>query len=478
MHLYPYQTKLVADASAAFRKHRSVCLTLPTGAGKTVLAGDISVRMRRDGAGCLYLVHRRELVRQVWDTLHKFGLGDQTGVIAAGHPETPWAPLQIASVQTLVRRLRRISWLRPRMLFIDEAHHIRAKTWEDILAAYPDAYRLLLTATPMRLDGKGLGKHADVLIEGPTIPWLVTNGFLAGMDTFTLPGGISRVGLKDMGGDYSRKDMDERVDGPVIASAIKNINRFARNSRSIFYAISVRHSKAVVAECNFHDIRAEHVDGTTPTAVRDAAMRRFSEGVTQLLSNVNLFSEGIDVPECDCVILGRPTKSLTFYRQANGRAMRRKTDGHKGMLLDLADNVSTHGLPDEEIEWTLDGGAEEQSIKKARRATRICAQCRHVYPSRQLSCPLCGHEHIVRTANEVEIELEEARREERIDKERRGKMMRELNKKVYATMGDKVELRKLQREYGRDPDIVYKWEDIYRPMWNKARRKQEMARHG
>ena len=464
----------MADTSVAFHSVRSVCLQLATGGGKTVIAGNVAARLAREGAGCLYLVHRRELVSQVWDTLHKFGLGDQVGVIAHGHPETPWAPLQIASVQTLVKRLSRLTWLKPRMLYIDEAQHIRASTWEYILSHFPDAYRLLLTATPARLDGKGLGKHADVLLQGPTISWLVENDYLAGMDAYTLDSMPSRKGLKVQGGDFSAKQMDERVDGPVIASAIKNINRFARDRRSIFYAVSIRHSKAVVAECNFHGIRAEHVDGDTPYALRDAAMRRFQDGTTRLLSNVGLFTEGLDVPDCDCIILGRWTKSLVFYKQACGRGMRRKSDGRRGRLLDLAGNCEIHGLPDEEIEWTLDGGAEIESARKATKAMRTCAACRHAYPSRHQTCPLCGHEHVVRTANEIEVELVEAKR---ADKKRRGEMTRELNKRVLSSMGDQDELRRLQREYGRHPNVVEHWKRIFQPMWDRETRKQERYGH-
>ena len=468
----PYQSQLVTDASSLFRTYRSVCLVLPTGAGKTVISALISKMLAQAGDSCLYLVHRRELIRQVYDTLNDLGLGDLVGVIAPGWPETPWAPFQIASVSTLVRRFQRLTWLKPRMLFVDEAHHVRAKSWEQILDYFANAYRLLLTASPQRLDGKGLGKYADVLLEGPTIPWLAANDYLCEVETFYASIDALHKGLKKQGNDFSQSKLDERVDGPTIAAAMPHINRFCRDRRTLFYAINTRHSRELVAECNFHGIPAEHVDGNTPAAQRDATMRRFREGTTRLLANVGLFTEGLDVPECDCIVHGRPTASLVLYLQANGRCRRPKFDGRKALIVDLVGNVERHGLPDEAIEWTLDGGAEEESVKKARRNTRLCADCGYAYPSYKSSCPLCGATHTLKTVIEVEIELEEARANKKAEQKRRGELQRELNRKVFHSGGDPAKLDALRKEYGRHPNIVEHWNRIFGEAWERKRREQ------
>jgi len=430
------------------------------------MAGEISLQVSRDNDSCLYLVHRRELVSQIRDTLHKFGLGDRVGIIQSGYPETPWAPLQIASVQSLVNRLARLHWLKPRMLFIDEAHHVRASTWEMVLNHFPDAYRLLLTATPARLDGKGLAPHAGVMLQGPSIAWLSANGYLAEVETYCVKGGLDLAALKATGSD-NLKRQDQLNTAPVIAATMKNILKYASDRRSIFYASSIRHSKQVVADCNFQGISAEHVDGDTPIAQREAAMRRYASGVTQLLSNVSLFTEGLDVPETDCIIWGRRTLSAVMYRQGNGRGMRKKIDGRKMRLVDLVDNVVEHGLPDEELEWTLEGGLEKESKRRSKNNVRICSGCRNSYPARHAACPLCGHEHVVRTPTEVEAELELARKAKKDEQRRRGEVARELNRRVVATMGDEDELRRLQIEYGRKPGIIHVWKRVWGETWDR-----------
>ena len=475
MILHPFQKKIVQDAARMFREINSLCIVLPTGGGKTVIAGDISVRLfhemrARKGVTCLYLVHRSELLWQTVKTLRKFGLAEQVGIIASGHSETPWAPLQIASVQTLVNRLDKLTWLNPRMIFIDEAHHVRASTWEKILAHYPEAFRCGLTATAARLDGKGMGAHFRRILLGPEIPWLAANGYLAKVDSFSLPG-MNHAGLKMQGGDYSKKQMDERASGPIIAEAVKNINKYARDRRSLFYAVSRRHSREVVDGLNEIGIVAEHVDGETPYQQRVASMRRFESGSTHLISNVNLFSEGLDVPECDCVIHGRPSKSLTYVRQANGRTMRVKHDGRRGLIVDLAGNLHEHGGPDEEIEWSLDDGIVKDSAIKAVSNTRTCGDCRYVYPSRKGSCPLCGSVHLVKTAREVEIELEEFKREKYAEKNRKQGLKRMRNKEILDSMGDHGKLVDIAHRYGCDANALHVWKRVFKPMWDRERRR-------
>lgn len=467
----PYQEKFVRDASNLLWQHPSVCGVMPTGSGKTCIAALISLQLAAEGNSCLFLVHRRELISQTYKTLCNVGLGSHVGIIANGYPLTPWAPMQIGMVTTLVNRLD-YAWLKPRILFIDECHHVRAATWERILAAYPKAYRFGLTATPQRLDGKGLKPYFEVILEGPTIGWLSTHGYLADSETFYVSPGDLYSGLKKTaGGDYSPKQMDSLVDGPMIANVMRNINLYARGRRSLFYALSIKHSREVVEQCNEQGIPAEHVDGNTPEHQRDATLQRFAEGRTHLVSNVGLFSEGLDVPECDTVIHGRPTASMVFYRQANGRMFRPKVDGRKGRCVDLVGNVERHGFPEEEIEWTLEGGAEAESVKKARQNVRVCAECNYGYPAYRSACPLCGHERTFKMPVEVEAELIEARNAKREQKKRRGEMSRELNSKVYHTMGDMDKLLSLQREYGRKPGIIYKWLEIYKPMWGRERDK-------
>ena len=149
----------VAAGGGAFRVggllsgNRVYCLA--TGAGKTVVAAEIARLAGLKGSRTLFLVHRRELVRQAVDTLYEACPGEQVGVIAAGWPELPWAPLQVGMVQSIAKRERIPDF---DLIIVDEAHHARAKTWATVLARWPKARLIGLTATPQRLDGKGLGR--------------------------------------------------------------------------------------------------------------------------------------------------------------------------------------------------------------------------------------------------------------------------------------------------------------------------------
>ena len=173
-----YQKKLISDARLAIRENlprkSSLLLVMPTGAGKTVVFSAIAKAAVERGNNVLILVHRRELIRQASEKLSLINVDH--GVIAAGF-EQKENPMQIASVQTIIRRLQKICFI-PDLIIIDEAHHAVAGSWSDILKHYSQATRIGVTATPIRLDGRGLGSKFTNLITGPTIPELVDKGYL------------------------------------------------------------------------------------------------------------------------------------------------------------------------------------------------------------------------------------------------------------------------------------------------------------
>lgn len=468
--LRPDQVALVRRISAAFAEgERYVCLQLATGGGKTVIAGEISRMIaaqtdpNRKGGIALYLVHRRELVGQVSRTLHDFGLGGMTGYLVAGSTPQRWQPLQVASVQTLVRRLDKVaSWLHPRVVFIDECHHIRARTWEKCLDAFPDSLRIGLTATPARKDGKGLGKYFGRLIEGPPYADLIAAKALSPVETFELPSSFDRRSMKKVGGDYQRHDS---TPAPVIAAVLPALERHCRGKRTLVFCFTRRHSRAFVEAAVAAGHAAEHVDGDMPPAIRDAIIKRFRDGRTTVLSNVEIVTEGFDCPECDVVVLARPTASVTLLNQMVGRVMRYRPE-KVGLVLDLAGNCSDLGVyPGDDLEWTLADGVRKPEEIKAVASHRVCANCQYAYPRHQETCPLCGHTPPTPVPQEVEISLVAAQGGRRKAKA----VKRDLNRRVILTGGDEEQLRAIAREHGYHHGWIRQMKRVFGPVWDSRR---------
>lgn len=467
MVIREYQALDIDRIREAFRSVRSVCYQLPTGGGKTIVAAEICRRVIANGHRGLALMHRRELIRQFHRTLKSVDAlaGVPIGIIAAGEAETPWAPFQIAGVQTLVRRKNH--HFNPDLIIVDEAHHIRASTWALIVERFPGARLLGLTATPMRQDGRGLGSHFDVLVQGPTIPELIEQGHLAPCRVKHIPEGIDMTGARLLAGEWNRGDIDRRVTGRVVAKAAQSYVRYAKGRKAIFFGVTVRHSRAVAAELQRLGVHAVHVGGDASSDYRDRVLRAFQSGSVDVICNCALFDEGFDAPGCDCVMLGAPTKSVIRYLQSCGRAMRPQP-GKEALILDLAGSSHELGLPDDPREWTLEdrvvkGGKRKSPVVRA----RTCEKCREVYPVYRPACPSCGTEASTHIPQEVDVELVDAAPRSAAPKRNAGYVRR----RAAACRGDRKQLLALAKELG------YKegWAFIQETIWRR-RQLRERAR--
>ena len=403
MPLRDFQANDVQRIREAVVRSNSVVYVAPTGSGKTVVGTTIANGATTKGNKVLFLVHRRELVKQAVDTMYEAMPGVQLGVIAAGWPELPWAPLQVAMVQSIARRphLR----FKPKVILIDECHHVRAATWEKVLAMYADAKLVGLTATPERLDGKGLGHHFAEMVLGPNILELVDMGFLAPTRVLRIPSSMMMDGVRtDRHGEYRQDDVREKVTDAVIADAVSAYMRYAKGRRAIFFGVHRDHSKRVCAGLRELGVRAEHVDGDDPTARRDRIMNEFKTGGVDVVGNVQLVDEGFDAPACEVIMQGAPTTSVTRYLQQAGRAMRPGV-GKTALVLDLAGNSHALGLPSDVRSWSLEDG-ELRDGAKAHKTPRDCPRCYTVFWGRL--CPTCQLATEYSIINEVETELEEA----------------------------------------------------------------------
>ena len=229
MPLRDYQHTDVGNIRAAIIRSGSVVYVLPTGAGKTVVASEIARLAADKGSQTLFLVHRRELVKQAVDTLTDAVPDVRIGVEASGFPQLPWAKLQVGMVQSIARR----TIAKPDLVIVDEAHHTRASTWTKVLDRWPQAKRIGLTATPERLDGRGLGTHFNEMVLGPTIKDLVAVGSLAPSRTLRIPSALLLDGVKrDKHGEYLQAEVGKRITDNVIADASHAYQRYAAGKAS------------------------------------------------------------------------------------------------------------------------------------------------------------------------------------------------------------------------------------------------------
>ena len=354
--------------------------------GKTALTAQMLKTAASKNLESWFIVHRRELVKQSILAFDKVGVPH--GVISNGFYEDTRPKIQVCSIQTLVNRWPKLR--PPRLIVWDECHHLGAKSWESIFISQPQAFHIGLTASPIRLDGKGLIKYFETLLMGPRVRELIDSNFLCDYKLYA-PGGPQLSGVHTRMGDYIKSELLQVMDKPTITgSAIKEYVKRAYDKRAVVFCVSIEHSKHVVAEFNREGIDAEHVDSESDSTYRDAAIERFRRGETKVLSNVDLFGEGFDLPSIECVILLRPTQSLGLYLQQVGRALRPYEGKDHAIILDHANNAALHGLPDDDREWTLNGVSKNKRDKSDGPAIKICPSCFAAQLPGVLACRFCN----------------------------------------------------------------------------------------
>ena len=389
-------------------EYRAVLYQAATGSGKTVVAGYIAQAARKKGRRILILVHRRELVRQFVNTLTKAGLGQDVGVVCRGFAPAPWAQIQVAMVFSWCRRKPHF---KPDLIFVDEAHHAKAESWHNVLAWYPNARIIGMTATPLRLDGQGLDPPFEAIHCGLSISELIALKRLAPTRVIRVPVGFGGAGLKKTAGEYNLKQMDSRATPKVVANATNVYLNYLIGKRTIMFGVTKRHARDTANSLIEAGVRAAYVADETPEAVRDETFRKFSDGMLDVVCNVGLIDEGFDVPTCDAVMDVAHTASLGRYMQRAGRYMRYLI-GKVGILADCVGNTYRHGLPDIDRHWSLSSSQEGNGapVNTAHKGTalRCCKSCLTLFESRYSKCPYCGDVHDGRPVSEVDVELIEA----------------------------------------------------------------------
>lgn len=373
LDLRDYQLRAIDDLRAnILAGHRRQVLVMPTGGGKTVVAAAMIKSAIGRGKRCLFLAHRRELIDQTIEKLHRFGV--MAGVIMAGdRRRDDYLTVQVASVQTLARRAQRPH---ADLIIVDETHHCVSETYRKVIDAYPDATVVGLTATPWRTDKRGLSDIYSTSVLASTPAELMKAGALVPYDAFAYDAPDLHQVRVSMG-EFNQKDLALACNTQVlVGSVVREYLAHAAGRRAILFPVNIAHSQSLVAEFRAAGVSAEHVDCNTPAPVRAAAMERFRYGDLLVLSSVGVLTEGFDAPVAEVCIIARPTKSLSLHLQMIGRVLRPSpgTGKSRALIHDHSGNLMRHGFPDDERDYAL------TATPKSVTARHTCPTCLAIFP--------------------------------------------------------------------------------------------------
>jgi len=356
----------------AFRRVRRVLAVAPTGSGKTATFAYITTNAAAKSRRVYIVAHRQEIVEQISQALDAMGV--RHGRIQPGHVMTSDL-VQVAMVQTLARRLALVP--APDLLVVDEAHHGTAGTWETVCSAWPAARILGVTATPRRMDGRGLGRAFDEMILGPTMAELIALKFLASYTYLAPPQQVDLSKIKTRMGDFAIDELAAVMDRAVITGdSVVHYRDHLQGRPAIAFCCSVEHAEHVAAQFTAAGYRAASVDGKLDKAERRDRIAAIGDGRLQVLTSCDLISEGVDVPVVAGAILLCPTKSLGKFLQQVGRCLRPKPDGSSAVILDHVGNVQRHGLPDAIRSWSLD----DRKKRDVSEPVAVCETCYRAFP--------------------------------------------------------------------------------------------------
>lgn len=399
IQLYPDQELSIQRLREKLRVHKSVLLQGETGSGKSIMAAYMIAGSRQKGMVSAFVVPRRDLLRQMSETFQEFGIDHS--FVAAKRPFNPYATTFICTSGTLANKLARIN---PGLILYDEVHY-GATLLDRMITHYKakGAVSIGLSATPEKTNGDGLDEYFDAMVIGPTVRQLIDMKRLSDYRLFA-PSRPDLSKIKTVAGDYARGQLADFMEhqNVLIGDAVKHYKQHAGGKLNITFCTSIKHSEMTADAFRAAGVPTVHMDGETPEDERRRIARAFARHELVNICSVDLMTFGYDLALASGIKTAviesmsdlRPTKSRPLQRQKNGRVLRYKD--YPGIILDHAGNAAYHGMPDEEIDWSLQGRDKEEKRSDGGYTVPIrqCSNCFFCHRP-ALTCPNCGHEYEV-----------------------------------------------------------------------------------
>lgn len=442
--LRDYQLETIDNITDSIKSgHHSIIVQQPPRTGKTVIMSEIARRATAKGNRVLFIVHRKEIVDQAKKTF----ISNEVDMNLA----------TVGMVQTITRRVDKLE--EPTIIFIDEAHHALSKTYRRIIDKFPKATKLLFTATPIRLSGEGFTDIADDLIIGKPIEWLIDNNFLAPVDYYA-PNQMNAIDLKvKRNGEFDEKSIEEALKPKVYGNVVATFKKLSSDKQAIAYTYNVASAEKLADQFNQSGITAKAVSGKTPKDERDQIINDYRDGKIQVVTNAELFTEGLDLPNVDTVVMLRPTQSLSLYLQFAMRSMNPRK-GKRALIIDHVGNIDRFGSPTADRDWTLEGTKKQsrQSGDAPTMSITTCESCFAVFERKNLTnCPYCG----APISEPKELETDEQAELEKIElrQKRLDRVKKILNSKVAGKTPSQLksidEIKEYAKLHNYKPGWVY-----------------------
>jgi len=401
--LWEPQVKVV-DAIEDFWNHggRSVMVQMPCGTGKSHVFTEIIFNRYRSKKPVYFITHSKNLLSQA--SGHLTNRGIYHGITAAGYPQLRYR-VQVISAQTLVNRMDILP--EPEFIIFEEAHRSPSNMFQKPMEKWSNAKCLGLTATVRRTNGAPFSMY-EHLIVSESIRWFINEGYLSDYDYYA-PEEMDMSGVHKRMGDYITSEVETKVDNrAVIGNVVEHYQKWSAGTSAVAFGVSIKHILAITKQFNESNLHMESLHSRSNLDIL-GTIKKLQTGQIDLISACDIIGEGTDIPGLTTELDIRPTGSLTIKKQHDGRVLRASfASGYdlskkserlgaiaagtkpKAILLDCVSNWTRHGLPDDEIEWTLKGtkGSKPPEPSKYKR----CPQCFRPVKIANRTCPWCQYE--------------------------------------------------------------------------------------